>query len=309
MIDNFNRNINYLRVSLTQSCNYNCLYCMPNPKDKPLSLKEINRFIKIFSALNIEHIKFSGGEPLIRDDLNKIIEKTKQIPSIKTISITTNASLLENKIESLQNSGLDSINISIDATHDDLYKKLTGGHKVEPIIRAIDKAIALNLNIKINSILLEDIWIEQLEQLITLAKEKQLTLKLIELMPIGIATKCNGISSDRVIPYLTKKYGSPQLSKVKGNGPAKYMRFNNIDIGFIDALSHNFCSSCNRIRLLSNGDVKLCLYQDPSLNLREIKHLSDEKIASIITKSLINKNEHHLLKENSIKMSMASIGG
>ncbi len=309
MIDNFNRKINYLRVSLTQKCNYNCLYCKPEAKDLPLSLSEIDRIIRIFASLGIEHVRFSGGEPLLRKDLEQIIYNTKRNKNIKTISITTNGSLLKNRIPNLIAAGLDNINISIDATDDQLYKKISGNHDVKPVLTSIKQAKELGLNVKINSILLKDFWIEQINQLSSLASEIKTPLKLIELMPIGIAKNIDGISSDEVLPYLINKYGQPSTSFIKGNGPAKYMRFNDVDYGFIDAISHNFCSSCNRIRLLSNGGIKLCLYQDPIINFKEISYLKDEEISILIKSTLKNKNEHHNLKEKAMKMSMASIGG
>lgn len=309
MIDNFNRKINYLRVSLTQKCNYNCLYCKPEAKDTPLSLLQIDRIIRIFASLGIEHIRFSGGEPLIRKDLEQIIYNTKRNKNIKSISLTTNGSLLKNRIPNLIDSGLDNINISIDATNNLLYKKISGNHDVNPVLTSIRQSKTLGLNVKLNSILLKDYWIEQINQLTDLASEVKAPLKFIELMPIGVAKNIKGISSDEVIPYLIDKYGQPSTSFIKGIGPANYLRFNDVDYGFIDAISHNFCSSCNRIRLLSNGGIKLCLYQDPIINLKEISYLKDEEISILIKSTLKEKNERHNLKEKALKMSMASIGG
>lgn len=309
MIDNYNRKINYLRISLTQKCNYNCLYCKPNPKDKPLDINEIDRIINIFSLLGIEHVRFSGGEPLIRKDLEQIIKNTRKIPSIKTINITSNGSLLENRIPTLINEGLNSINISIDATDKNLYKKITGGGNVDKVLKAIEEASNSKLKVKLNAVLLKDYWKTQIQQLSTLAKTFDIPLRFIELMPIGIASSIEGISSDQVIPYLKDKYGETQESEIKGNGPAKYLKINGTDYGFIDALSHNFCSSCNRIRLLSDGKIKLCLYQAPNLNIKDYFSLNDNQILEKIKSTLCEKNEHHNLNEKAIKMTMASIGG
>ncbi|MBK5201953.1 MAG: radical SAM protein [Spirochaetaceae bacterium] len=309
MIDSYNRKINYLRISLTQRCNYKCIYCHPNPTDIPIDSKIIIRFINILSTLGIEHIRFTGGEPLIRKDILNIIEQTRKIDLIKSINITSNGSLLDDMAPSLLKAGTTGLNISIDATDKNLYSLLSGGHNIDTVIEALKKSLDVGLNVKINSVLLNKYWKEQVDQLFELGKEYDIPLKFIELMPIGLAVNYKGVSSDQVIPYLKSKFGEPIKSEIEGNGPANYMNFGGVNFGFIDALSHNFCSDCNRLRLLSNGDIKLCLYQNPSCNVIDMINLSDLEIKNIFTKIIQEKNEHHNLNEQSIELSMASIGG
>ncbi len=309
MIDNFNRTIDYLRVSLTENCNFNCIYCKPYPIHKPLDRVVLIRFINIFANLGIKKIRFSGGEPLVRKDIVQIIKETKKINSITSISITTNGYLLGEKIVDLVNAGLTSVNISIDATSEELFQAITNHKRVDVVIDSIKKAIDLGLEVKLNAVLLKKYWIQQVDQLYQLAKENGVPLRFIELMPIGIATKIQGLSSDLVIPYLEKKYKKAELSFIKGNGPARYLNIDGVDLGFIDALSHNFCSSCNRLRLLSTGEVKLCLYQEPSLNLRKIMKLNDAEISALLKIIIKDKNEHHNLNDKAMELSMASIGG
>ena len=256
MIDSYNRKINYLRVSLTQRCNYNCVYCHPNPKDIPLDSKTINRFIRILSTVGIEHIRFTGGEPLVRSDLLKIIKKTREIDSIKTIDLTSNGSMLGDIATDLVSSGTNGVNISIDSTNPELYKFLTGGHDLIPVMKSIKTAIDVGLNVKLNAVLIRKYWMDQVDELFDLAKKYNLPLRFIELMPIGEGVNNEGLSSDEVIPYLIRRHGNPELSYTKGNGPAHYMKIGGVDFGFIDALSHSFCNKCNRLRMLSNGDIK-----------------------------------------------------
>lgn len=309
MIDSYNRNINYLRVSLTQRCNYNCLYCHPNPKDKPIDCKIIIKFIKILSTLGIEHIRFTGGEPFVRKDLLHIIKETKEIKNIKTINLTSNGSLLSPVASKLVTAGVDGVNISIDSTNPELYKYLTGGHDLNPVIDSIKLAIKVGLKVKLNSVLLRKYWMDQVDELYELAKQNNVPVRFIELMPIGEGVNNTGVSSDEVIPYLIRKHGDPTLSYTKGNGPAHYMSIGGVDFGFIDALSHSFCNKCNRLRLLSNGDIKLCLYQKPSINIKSLMNKDDDEIISIFNKLIKEKKKHHNMNEKAMELTMASIGG
>lgn len=309
MIDSYNRKINYLRVSLTQRCNYNCIYCHPNPKDIPLDATTINRFIRILSTVGIEHIRFTGGEPLVRADLLQIVKDTRAIKSIKTINITSNGSLLGTLANDLFIEGVNGVNISIDSTNPDLYSYLTGGHDLIPAMMSIQTALNAGLNVKLNSVLIRKFWMNQVDELYELAKQYKVPLRFIELMPIGAGVNNEGISSDEVIPYLITRYGPPTLSSVNGNGPAHYMNIGGVDLGFIDAISHSFCNKCNRLRMLSNGDIKLCLYQKPSINIRDISNKSDEEIANIFTTIIKEKRKHHNMNEKAMELTMASIGG
>jgi cyclic pyranopterin phosphate synthase len=205
--------------------------------------------------------------------------------------------------------GTTGVNISIDATDKNLYSILTGGHNLDIVIDSLKKCLDVGLNVKINSVLLTKYWKEQVDQLFELGKVYNIPIKFIELMPIGLAVNYKGVSSDQVLPYLKSKFGEPLKSEIEGNGPANYMNFGGVNFGFIDALSHNFCSDCNRLRLLSNGDIKLCLYQKPSCNVRTMEDVSDLEIKNIFTKIIQEKNEHHNLNEQAIELSMASIGG
>lgn len=309
MIDNYNRKINYLRISLTQQCNYKCIYCHPNPTDVPIDSKTIIRIINILASLGIEHIRFTGGEPLIRKDIISIIKKTRENDLIKSINITSNGSLLKKMAPDLVEGGLSGVNISIDATDKELFKFLSGGHDVDIVIDSIREALKVGLKVKLNTVLIDKYWKNQVDQLYILAKQFDIPIKFIELMPIGLGANYKGVSSDTVIPYLKSKFGESIESNTIGNGPANYLNFGNVNFGFIDALSHNFCSDCNRLRLLSNGDVKLCLYQKPSCNVSDMANLTDLEIINIFKKIIQEKNEHHNLNEQAIELTMASIGG
>jgi cyclic pyranopterin phosphate synthase len=217
--------------------------------------------------------------------------------------------MLDSMATDLKSCGANGVNISIDSTDGELYKFLTGGHELTPVIKSINTAIKAGLKVKLNTVLIRKYWQDQVVQLYELAKQYNVPLRFIELMPIGEGVKNEGLSSDEVVPYLIRKFGDPILSSTKGNGPAHYMNIGGVDIGFIDALSHSFCNKCNRLRMLSNGEIKLCLYQKPSINIKDLLDKEDDEIARIFNKIIKEKKKHHNMNEKAMELTMASIGG
>ncbi|MBK5241250.1 GTP 3',8-cyclase MoaA [Clostridium sp.] len=319
MRDNYGRNINYLRISVTDRCNLRCIYCMPEQGVESLSHDDILRFedtlkiIKAGASLGINKIRFTGGEPLVMKDIDKLIYDTSKISGINDISITTNGILLSDMAADLKKAGLNRVNISLDTLNTDKFRNITRIGNLDKVMESIYKCLSLGLTpVKINTVLLRGINDMEFVDFLNLIREIPVEIRFIELMPIGEGAKMyeeNKLSFMELLavhPELTQiqteKSSTAELYKLEG---AKGK------IGFISPVSCKFCSDCNKIRLTSTGTIKPCLHSKEEINLR--KYLNDEVGLNAALKSAIyNKPlEHHLLEESvsrSIKV-MSQIGG
>lgn len=319
MLDKHGRNINYLRVSLTDRCNLRCIYCMPKegiPKknhDKILRFEETIKIIRAVSTLGINKIRFTGGEPLIIQGIDKIIHETGKLENITDISLTTNGILLESMAADLKRGGLTRVNISLDTLKEDKYKMITRGGDIKKVTGAIEKCLSLGMTpIKLNIVLMKGINDDEIDDFIKLTKEMPIHVRFIELMPIGEGVKYyeNSFMSAKevieshpeLIPMDRPKSGTAELFKIKD---AKGI------VGFINPLSCKFCSDCNRIRLTAQGGIKPCLHSSEEINIK--KYLDNEVLLHSALKDIIyNKpSEHHMEEDGhseSQKM-MYQIGG
>ena len=263
MTDQFGRTINYMRVSVTDRCNLRCVYCMP-PEGVPclshrdiLTYDEITRVCRIGAGLGISRIKLTGGEPLVRRGLPDLLGMIREIPGIEQVTLTTNGILLKDKINELVSNGLDTVNISIDSPDPDRYEKITRGGRLEEALAGLEAALSCTgLGVRVNCVPMQETPPEDIIGLASLAKDRELDVRFIEMMPIGLGKNFGMISGSRIRSLLEDRFGSAALcSENSGNGPAVYVRFPGFKgrIGFIDALSHQFCSTCNRVRLTSEG--------------------------------------------------------
>lgn len=320
MIDNHGRKINYLRVSLTDKCNLRCIYCMPEicpklNKENPPQLK-INDVIKVVNAaskLGIEKIRYTGGEPLIVKDIDRLIYETHKQAKIRDIAITTNGIFLEDVIYDLKISGLNKVNISLDTLKNDRYKKITRGGELNKVFKALEKCLSLGFkSVKINTVLLKGINDDEIADFINLTKNYPIHVRFIELMPLGEGIKYYdkfSMTSKEVLERF------PELIQEKGNEVSTadlYKSKNTIGkVGFISPLSCKFCDSCNKIRLTSEGKIKPCLHSDEEIDI--ISSLDNEKeLLDKIRYSIMEKpKEHHIEevhKTNTHRM-MFQIGG
>jgi len=320
MLDNFGRNINYLRISVTDRCNLRCVYCMPEQGVESLRHDDILRFedtIKIVRAaatLGINKIRYTGGEPLVMKNIDKLIYETSKIQGIDDIAITTNGILLSDMAEDLKRAGLKRVNISLDTLNSEKFKSITRIGNLDKVMESIYKCLDIGLKpVKINTVLMRGINDIEFEDFLNLTRELPIEIRFIELMPIGEGIKMyeeeNKLSFIELLklhPELTEigteKSSTAQLYKLPG---AKGK------IGFISPVSCKFCGDCNKIRLTSTGTIKPCLHSAEEINLR--KYLNDEEQLTAALKSAIfNKPlEHHLQEENvsrSVKV-MSQIGG
>ncbi len=291
-----------------------------------LSYDEIKRIVKICAKLGISRIKLTGGEPLVRKGLSSLLESLKSIEGIEEVTLTTNGVLLKSQIEELVKAGLSAVNISLDTLDRNQYKKLTRKDQLEEALQGLEEALKYpQLNVKVNCVTMlgenDDQWVK----LAALAKEKPVDVRFIEMMPIGIGQSDPHGSQEIVYRSLKEAYECGKVLSGKfGNGPAMYMQFPGFKgkIGFISAISHQFCDSCNRIRLTADGFLKPCLQYSCGRDLRECLRSgrSDEEIFGIIKETIYTKPRSHQFKNSENeglvcetkqieKRRMSSIGG
>ena len=325
MLDKLNRKIDYLRISVIDRCNLRCVYCMPEegiesiPHDEILTYDEILRICEIVSELGIRKIKITGGEPLVRKDIVNLIRDIKNIDKIEQVTLTTNGILLHEMLDDLYDAGIDAINISLDTLNKDNFKKITRRDGLEKVLMSIDKAYDLGIRVKINCLAIRDFNLRELVEIASFAKDREIDVRFIELMPIGFGKKYTQIDNDEILSILESRFGTFEIvTEKRGNGPAKYYRNQNMKgcIGFISAISHEFCETCNRVRLTSNGFLKLCLHYNKGIDLKEpIRNgISDEDLKKLIHDTIWNKPISHKFghasEEQDIELkNMVQIGG
>ena len=319
MKDNYGRNINYLRVSVTDRCNLRCIYCMPEKgiinksHEDILRYEDILKIVRAAASLGIRKIRYTGGEPLIMKNIDKLIYETSRIEGIQDISITTNGILLSDMAEDLKKAGLNRVNISLDTLDKEKFTKITRVGDLDKVLKSIDKCLELGIKpVKINTVLMKGFNDSELDDFFNLTREMPVEIRFIELMPIGEGAKLyekSRLSIGEVInlhPELikleTEKSSTAQLYKLEG---AKGK------IGFICPVSCKFCADCNKIRLTSTGTIKPCLHSKEEISLRE--YVNDEAmLESVLKSAILNKSlEHHLETENVSRSSrmMYQIGG
>jgi len=319
MRDSHGRNINYLRVSVTDRCNLRCVYCMPEEGVKSLRHEDILRFedtlkiIKAATSLGINKIRYTGGEPLVMKDIDKLIYETSKLPGIEDISITTNGILLADMAENLKKSGLKRVNISLDTLNNEKFRSITRIGDLDSVMEGIYKCLSLGLTpVKINTVLMRGINDIEFQDFLNLTRELPVEVRFIELMPIGEGIK---MYEERKISFMEILEQHPELIKVetqKSSTAELYKLPGAIGkIGFISPVSCKFCSDCNKIRLTSTGTIKPCLHSEEEINLR--KYLNNEETLTAALKSAIfNKPLEHHLEEESVSRSakvMSQIGG
>ncbi|GMO57411.1 MAG: GTP 3',8-cyclase MoaA [Termitinemataceae bacterium] len=325
MIDAFGRTIDYLRVGVTDRCNLRCIYCMPSNgvewlfHDEVLSFEEILHICTVAAGMGISKIKVTGGEPLVRRGIIPFIAALKKISGIKTVSITTNALLLGEYLDQLLDAGLDAINISLDTLDEKTFLRITNNSDLVQVLGAIKKVLKTNLNIKINCVPLLGVNENDIIPLAAFAKDYNIAVRFIELMPLGFAACHKAIPFDSVFSTLKNHFGALcESQESRGNGPAKYFTVEGFkgSIGFISALSHNFCSTCNRMRLIGTGLLKPCLSSDISLDLKSILRKKiipglsvDDALKNAFESALILKPPSHTFAESVKSTNMFRIGG
>lgn len=267
MKDQYGRNINYLRISITDRCNLRCRYCMPDemtpvPVNQLLTYEEIVQICRAAAEMGISRLKVTGGEPLVRKDCALLVGMLKKIPGIRQVTMTTNGILLPQYLPQLLENGLDAVNISLDTLCPKVYEAVTGKNSLLSVLDAVGQAVDAGMRVKVNSVLLKGVNDMEWRELARLTVRMPLDVRFIEMMPIGFGKYYEPVSNEWLLKELKQEY--PELEKddrMHGNGPAVYYKIKGAmgSIGLISPVHGPFCSQCNRLRLTSQGMLKPCL--------------------------------------------------
>lgn len=304
MTDREGRTINYLRISVTDRCNLRCAYCMPRqgtpfvPHEDILTLEEIYRLVAVMAPLGITKLRFTGGEPLVRKNLVKLVRDVSRIDGIQDIAMTTNGVLLAGHLDELKAAGLKRLNISLDSCGRETFRRITGSDEYVRVIRAVERASELGFEVKLNCVACREFNEPELEKIAAFAQGRPVDVRFIELMPIGCGRDYHGIPSDEIRERLEKVYGScTEADPCSQSGPAKYYSFQGFAgrIGFISPISHKFCECCNRVRLTAEGRLKLCLHYDTGIELKPLlrQGYPDDEIRARILEAVKDKPHAH----------------
>lgn len=305
LIDNYGREHHYLRISVTDRCNLRCVYCMPEegmefePAEKILTFKEITEVVRAVAGMGIRKIRLTGGEPLVRKNLEQLVAMIAQIPEIEDISLTTNGMFLAAKASALKEAGLTRVNISMDSLQPDRFKLITRGGDVRKVLDSIDACVEAGLRpIKLNVVLMRGLNDDEIAEFIRLTRDRDIHIRFIEYMPIGHSDatwKNLYLPLSRVREVCAEQqwdYGP--VATVQGNGPSENYRLDGAlgSFGLIHPVSEHFCQSCNRLRLTADGYIKPCLAWTEQFHVRRV--IGDDKaIRQMFLDALGTKPENH----------------
>lgn len=317
MIDSFGRNITYLRVSLTERCNFRCRYCMPEEgickkaHDDILTEDELISALEAAAELGIKKLRFTGGEPLIKKNILSICERAGKIDGIEEMCITTNGVLLPQFAKPLREAGVTRANISLDTLKEKKFSYITRGGKLAETLAGIEAALDAGFTrIKLNAVLIGGFNEEEIPQLAELTKDRPIDVRFIELMPM---TGNRDFGPDAFIPCTTVTEKLPELQPVPSDGSvAQLYRLPNAkgNIGLISPISAHFCKECNRIRLTADGHIKPCLHKEAEYSL---KGLCREEMKAQLERAILSKPQWHgelsYSSRSSAGRTMNEIGG
>ena len=303
MIDPFGRHISYLRVSVTDRCDFRCHYCMAEqmtflPRAKVLSLEEMLQVGVAFVALGVNKIRLTGGEPLVRNNLVWLVQELARLPGLSTLALTTNASRLSLLAQPLKDAGLTHVNISLDSLNPARFKTLTRTGELAQVLKGIEAAQAAGFSrIKLNSVILRSHNLQDVVPLVEFALARGLDISFIEEMPLGAVAHVRQeefVASTELRELINSRY-SLLPSHYSSGGPAAYWQVPGYrsQIGFISPHSANFCGTCNRVRVTAEGRLLLCLGNEHSVDLRAVLREAPEELTAQIAAAMAIKPEQH----------------
>ena len=333
MKDRLGRNIDYLRISLTDRCNLRCIYCMPEhgvesiPHSSILTLEEVSQAIECATKLGIKHIRFTGGEPTVRKGLIGLVERTARTPGIESVALTTNATLLPSMAKDLKAAGLARVNISLDTLDEQQYRFITRRGNLSDALAGIEAAFDSGLNpVKLNAVAVRSLN-QNFLSFAKLTLHRPLHVRFIEYMPVGNGEDCGGcgwgiedvIPAEEILRTIdgqARAIGLGRLEPADGKaptgwGPARYYRLPNAQgtIGVISAVSNHFCKSCNRLRLTADGKIKPCLFSDTEYDIRTpLRQGTDEDMLQVFESALVHKPNSHEHRIGTRRL-MSQVGG
>ena len=306
LIDQFGRTVDYIRLSITDRCDFRCVYCMSEdmtflPRNEVLSLEECARLVKIFVNLGVSKVRITGGEPLVRKNAMWLFDEIGKLKGLKELVLTTNGSQLESQANALKKAGVKRINISIDSLKLDVFKKITRTGDLNKVLAGLQASIDAGFEgIKINTVLMRGRNDDEAADLVHFAIDKKIDISFIEEMPLGLvdhARESTFVSNIETLKLLQSKYLLLPSAETTG-GPARYWRVagTQTKIGFISPHSHNFCESCNRVRITCRGELYLCLGQEDKVDLmpllREYSNDDAPIIVAILNSMKIKRKGH-----------------
>ena len=307
LIDKFGRHVDYIRLSVTDRCDFRCVYCMTEemtflPRSQILSLEEIYQIAQAFTELGVKKIRLTGGEPLVRSDVMSLVKKLGALPGLEELLLTTNGAQLEKYSLALKEAGMNRINISIDSLDPERFKRISRVGKLERVLSGIEAARKVGFDrIRLNTVIMRGYNEDEVIPLTRYALDRDIDIAFIEEMPLGEAsdhsreeTTC---SNDWVRKQVEQEFQVVN-SETKTAGPSRYVQVvgKKSRIGFISPVSHNFCEDCNRVRVTVEGRLLLCLGNEHAVDLREIlrdNSLTQDDLKEAIIKSMDLKPERH----------------
>lgn len=323
--DRYNRNIDYLRISLTDACNLRCVYCMPEnmsfrPRDELLSDAELRRLIGLFAAVGFRKIRFTGGEPTLRSALVDLVGHASRTPGIETIGLTTNGVLLADLAGPLRAAGLRSVNISLDTLDPEKFRRITRWGRLDRVLAGLDAAARAGLRVKLNAVVSRGT--NDRDDVVALARftlKEPWQVRFIEQMPFGNNARFQTqsmVSEDELLSVLAAAYGPLELvNNGRLDGEARLYRIAGAAgcLGFISPVTKPFCADCNRLRLTADGVLRLCLLRDHEVDLRPLLRggANDAGLTAAIRQAVFDKPWGHGLEQHLIPATrgMSEIGG
>lgn len=306
LIDGHGRKVNYLRISVTERCNFRCQYCMPEkpfswvPKENLLSFEDLFLFVKVGIDEGINKIRITGGEPLLRADLDKFIKMISDYRNDLDLALTTNGYLLKQCAKKLKDAGLKRINISLDSLRSETAKKISQKDVFLQVIEGIKEALRVGFSVKINTVPLKGINSDEILDLLEYAKSNNMRIRFIEYMENKYANdKLQGLSSQEIKDVISQKYPFKEIGRV-GSSPAHLFELEDgYRFGIIDPHKHDFCEDCNRIRLTAEGMLIPCLYFDEAMSIKDAVQKGDiEGATNVLREVLKNKPEKNKWSDN-----------
>ncbi|PSJ23321.1 GTP 3',8-cyclase MoaA [Halomonas sp. ND22Bw] len=317
LIDDFGRRVRYVRISVTDRCDFRCVYCMSEemtflPRAQVLTLEELTLVARAFTELGVEKVRLTGGEPLVRRDIDRLVEDIGALPGLKDFAMTTNGASLPKYARRLREGGLERLNISIDSLDPERFRRLTRTGDLQRVIDGIRAAKAAGFErIKLNAVILKGRNDDEVIDLVDFARREGLDISFIEEMPLGEVsdhgreeTFC---SSDEVQALVETRHTLLPTTE-STLGPSRYFRMPDSDtrVGFISPHSHNFCSSCNRVRVTAEGRLLLCLGNEHSVDLRAVvrRHPGDIEAlkAAIVAAMPLKPERHHFTTDGDVQV-------
>ena len=311
MIDQFGRRVEYVRVSVTDKCNLRCVYCMPLDgldwlkRESLLSYEEIASVLRTMARMGLEKVRITGGEPLVRKDLPRLVEMVAEIPGIVDISLSTNAVLLGDQAQALRDAGISRVNVSLDSLQEDRVDAIARRPgSFGRIMEGLDAAEAVGFDpIKINVVLIGGQNDDEIEDFALITRDRPWHIRFIELMPTGSNLELsadNFVSCQEALARIRRMGSIEPVDGPAGNGPATYFRFPGAagTVGVITPMSHNYCDRCNRMRLTADGQLRPCLFGSLQTNLRDPLRAGAD-LVPLIEETLRIKPERHYLIQGS----------